>query len=920
MTDVLRFGILGLGAGALYAIAAIGLVLVFRGSRVVNFAQGAVGMIAAYVFYELHTVNGLTVWVSIPAGLLASGALGALFNLVVIRQMREASALAKIVATLALLVTIQEIIALMFGPTPRIVDSSLPTNSVKIFGIMVGEDRLWIFGIVVVLTVVLWAIYKFTKFGVETSAVAENPRAASSLAISPNVVATINWAVGAALGGLAAILLVPITSLSADNLSLIVVPILAAAVVGKFQSFPITTLAGLAIGVAQSEVTFYISTPGWSTAIPFIFVTVILLFRGRSIAGKDDFVGRLPAIGAGRISPGLIAVGSVVVLLCTWVFFPFAWVGALQMQMSFIIILMSFVVVTGFAGQVSLAQLGFAGIGAVIAGYLYAVHGWPFELAIVAGVVAVIPIGIVVGLAGVRTRGVALAIVTMGLAYSLEAIIFDSPNYTGGVEGFTANNTHFLGINVSGLTYPDRYTTLTLVFLIVVGIGIANLRRGRAGRRLIAVRTNERAAASMGISVPEAKMYAFVLGGMIAALGGIILTFASPVLGFTTFAGFNSITALQFSVFGGVGTLSGPLVGSGFQAGTLGQQIFSFLGGDVAFALALASGVGLLALIMYFPDGLAWLTARANQKWLTWIRQRVPSRPKPDHMKTASDTIVVVSPKVLEVSNVSVRFGGTLALSDLTLTVQPGEVVGLIGPNGAGKTTALDAITGFVSPSGGTVKLDGVDISGWNPEKRARAGLGRSFQSLELFDDLTVFENLQTACDSRDRLAYLTDLFKPGGTFNARARMAVLDFGLEPFLDTQARHLSFAQRRLLGVARAVAGDVSILLLDEPASGLSEIESSALSASIRHLASAARIGVLLIEHNVDMVLHTCDRIYALDFGSTIGEGTPDTIRSNPAVVEAYLGTKRFHRNETDKSADEVGTQRVDEQAGLDTSAS
>src|ERR1700685_385813 len=163
MSQIFQFAVIGLGAGALYAIAAIGLVLVFRGSRVVNFAQGAVGMIAAYVFYELHTVNGLTVWVSIPAGLLASGALGALFNLVVIRQMREASALAKIVATLALLVTIQEIIALMFGPTPRIVDSSLPTNSVKIFGIMVGEDRLWIFGIVVVLTVVLWAIYKFTK-------------------------------------------------------------------------------------------------------------------------------------------------------------------------------------------------------------------------------------------------------------------------------------------------------------------------------------------------------------------------------------------------------------------------------------------------------------------------------------------------------------------------------------------------------------------------------------------------------------------------------------------------------------------------------------------------------------------------------------------------------------------------------------
>src|ERR1700728_1628956 len=333
MTNIPRFGIPGLWAGALYAIASIGLVLVFRGSRVVNFAQGAVGMIAAYVFYELHTVNGITVWVSIPAALLASAALGAAFNFIVIRQMKEASALAKIVATLALLVTIQEIIALMFGPTPRIVNSSLPTNSVKIFGVLVGEDRLWIFGIVIVLTVILWAIYKFTRFGVATSAVAENPRAASALAISPNVIATINWAVGAALGGLAAILLVPITSLSADNLSLIVVPILAAAVVGKFSSFPITTLAGLAIGIAQSEVTYYISTPGWSTAVPFIFVTVILFLRGRSIAGREEAFGAMPSVGSGRVPPYLVAIAAGLSLLCIWVALPFDWLVAMQYQM-----------------------------------------------------------------------------------------------------------------------------------------------------------------------------------------------------------------------------------------------------------------------------------------------------------------------------------------------------------------------------------------------------------------------------------------------------------------------------------------------------------------------------------------------------------------------------------------------------------
>src|ERR1700722_17829274 len=310
MTQVFQFAILGLGAGSLYSIAANGLVLVYRGSRVVNFAQGAMGMLAAYVFYEVHQVWGVNTILAATLGVLTSAAVGAAFHLFFMRRMKDAAVLTKIVATLALLVVLQELVTLMFGQSPRIVNSSLPTTSVSIFGALIGEDRLWIFGIVVVLTIVLWAIYKFTYFGVATTAVAEKPQAAASLAVSPNVIAAANWAIGAALGGLAAILLVPITTLSSANLSLLVIPILAAAVVGKFSSFPITTLAGLAIGIAQSEVTRWVNAPGWDTAVPFIFVTVILIFRGRNTASKDEPFGRMPSLGSGRIAPGLVLIGA----------------------------------------------------------------------------------------------------------------------------------------------------------------------------------------------------------------------------------------------------------------------------------------------------------------------------------------------------------------------------------------------------------------------------------------------------------------------------------------------------------------------------------------------------------------------------------------------------------------------------------
>ena len=339
-----------------------------------------------------------------------------------IRQLKNASNLIKIVATLALFVIAQEVITLVFGGQPRVVTSSLPTSSVTIFGASIGIDRLWIFGIVIVLTVVLWVIYKYTTFGLATTAVAENPTAAATLAISPDLVATANWAIGAALGGLAAILLVPITTLSAENLSLIVIPILAAAVIGGFSSFPITTIAGLALGIAQSEVTRYVSTPGWETAVPFIAVTLILYFRGRRVAGRDEFFGKLPSVGSGRVAPYMLIAGAGIALLCIWFLFSYDWLVALEYQLIFAVIIMSLVVVTGYAGQISLAQMAFAGVGGLIASWLYSDYHVDFLIALVAGVAAVVPAAVVVALAGVRTRGVALAIVTLGLAFSLEAI------------------------------------------------------------------------------------------------------------------------------------------------------------------------------------------------------------------------------------------------------------------------------------------------------------------------------------------------------------------------------------------------------------------------------------------------------------------------------------------------------------------
>ena len=253
------------------------------------------------------------------------------------------------------------------------------------------------------------------------------------------------------------------------------------------------------------------------------------------------------------------------------------------------------------------------------------------------------------------------------------------------------------------------------------------------------------------------------------------------------------------------------------------------------------------------------------------------------------------------------RFRGVLALEDLGLTVRSGEVVGLIGPNGAGKTTAIDAVTGYVSPRSGSVRYNGRDITSWPVHRRARAGISRSFQSLELFEDLSVSENLQAASDRRDRLAYVTGLFRSGRAdrLSSAAREAVREFKLEPVLDKLPTDLPYGQRRLVAIARALATSPSVLLLDEPAAGLDTTESKELSTLIRRLAKSWGIGILLIEHDMNVIMSSCERVVVIDFGHKIAEGTPDEIRRDPQVIAAYLGPT--HGQEQQVSAEAVPTQ-------------
>ncbi|MBK3572517.1 ATP-binding cassette domain-containing protein [Streptomyces sp. MBT65] len=890
MDDVLRFALLGLGLGALYALTAHGIVLVYRGSGVLNFAHGAIGMAGAYVQWELAVNHGVPYWPATACGVLTSALLGLLTHLLVIRPLRRASTLARLVGTLAVFIVLTAIAVKRYGDSLQLVPGKLPTRLLTIAGATVSEDRVWLLGIAIAVTAVLHLLYRRALFGLGTTAVAENEAAAAALGWSPDLIAAGNWALGSALAGLTAILIVPVIGLSVTGLTTLLLSALAAALVGRFSSFPVTLAGGLVIGVAQSELTrFGSGVTGLASSVPFLFIALVLVARGRALPLRGTFLDRLPALGTGKVHPVPLVLAVVLGLVLVSLSTPL-WADAITSTLVLSLIILSVIVVTGYAGQVSLAAYALAGTGAFIAGHAAADWGWPFELALLAGVLGTVPIGLLFALPAVRTRGVNLAIITLGLGTTLEAMVFQNTDLstTPGSDGIAVGKQTLFGISISGVDHPQRYAAVVLVLFVAATLVVANVRRGRTGRRLIAVRANERAAAALGIDVRATKLYAFGLSSAIAALAGVLTGFRSTSVVFSDFASFDSVTALGLAVIGGVGFLVGPLFGATFAAGTVGARFGDLVLPGLSEWMPLIGGIVLVLTLVGNQDGIGkelGKQAKGLERKLRPQRATVTPEEEPGPLPD----VPRAAPLPLHVRDLTVRYGGVVAVDGLSLDVEPGQVVGLIGPNGAGKTSAIDAVTGFTRAASGSVRLGERDVTRVPVHRRAGAGLSRSFQSLELFEDMTVLDNLYAACERPGRWTWLTDLVRPGSRpLPAHVLVAVREFGLRDSLDRPVGDLSYGERRLLAIARAVAASPSVLLLDEPAAGLSDEETRELAHLVRRLAEDWGMGVLLVEHDVDMVMSVCDQVVVLDFGRRICAGTPDEVRRDPAVRAAYLG--------------------------------
>ena len=406
---------------------------------------------------------------------------------------------------------------------------------------------------------------------------AENERAAQLTGHSPDVIAVINWMLGAMLAGVAGILIAPISGLNTDTLVLLVIPALATCVVANFDSFVWAFVASLVIGITQSEFANYVTATGWSDCVPFLMVIVVLVVRGRPLPLRSHVNELLPKIGTGILKRPRLVFGAIAAVAVLILSSPANWNAAFITTIVGAIVCVSLVVVTGYAGQLSLAQFAFAGWGAYVATRLAATQGLPFLLAIVIGVVSAVPIGILVGLPALRTRGINLAIVTLGLAFAFQSVLFDSVPLTGGLQGTNLKPASLFGWDVDATNHPKSYAMVCLVGLLVAIVVARNIRRGSSGRRLVAVRGNERAAASLGINVYGAKLYAFAVSSAIAGLGGVLFVYQTTYVDFSQFTIFQSIEVVIFTVIGGVGFLIGAVIAGLSFAGGVATLVFSAL-------------------------------------------------------------------------------------------------------------------------------------------------------------------------------------------------------------------------------------------------------------------------------------------------------------------------------------------------------
>ena len=533
-------------------------------------------------------------------------------------------------------------------------------------------------------------------------------------------------------------------------------------------------------------------------------------------------------------------------------------------------------VLMGLTGLVSFGHVGFYAIGAYATAALSTKLGLGFWWTLPVSMLVTGVLGALLGLVALRVKGPYLAMVTIAFGFVVEFTAVEWEHVTGGQNGLMNIPYPALG----GWSIGERGVAVAAVVLMLAALVLYKLLvRSSWGLAMRAVRDSEIAAGSMGVNPLAVRTLAFTLSAVLAGVAGSFYAAATTFVTPSAFSFFQSILFVLAVVIGGSGRTYGPVIGAAIVV-ALPEAL-----SDLAEYRVLLFGVLLLAVLRFAPSGVAGALARR------WSRAR-PEEPAP--APVSAQLLVGARPtrEALEIDALGITFGGLRAVADVSTRMKAGQVTSIIGPNGAGKTTLLNLICGFYRPSGGAVRLGAAELAGQPAFKVARAGIARTFQTPQLFDQMTVLENLLVAMEGGALHSPVNDLAsEAGGAAVHRARALLEYVGYRGDLQRVAGDLAHIDKRLLEIARALAMRPGVLMLDEPAAGLNHSDKVALAKLLRTIADAG-LAVVLIEHDMTLVMGISDHIVVLDAGRRLAHGKPEAVRADKAVIEAYLGGAQF----------------------------
>jgi branched-chain amino acid transport system permease protein len=645
MQQVLLFVLLGLGSGALIACIALSVVLTYRGAGIINLASGALAMLSGYAFWSLTSGEyGGVEFATAPAlvlTLVITLLIGALVQFVAFRPLRNAAPLAKLVSSLGVLLVAQASMVLAFGTTQKPQKSVLPSDTVHVFGTTVPVDRFILAGIVVAMALGLAALYRFTRFGLATRAASQDEAAALLAGLSANELALINTLLATVVAGTLGVLAASVTQLDAISLPLLVVPALAAALLARLTSFAIACAAGLAIGIINSLIDYFstkswfptdhgVPLPGVKELIAFLLIVLAMFLRGAALPARGELVERrLPAVprperlAAPAIGLSLVCAAALVVL-------PFDFRQALINSLIGTIMALSLVVVTGFVGQISVVQLCLAGVAGFTVSHMAVDAGIGFPLAPLAGTAAAVVLGQLTAVSALRVRGVSLAVVTLGAAVAISEFGFVNSTWGGGDTGSPVPEPHLLGLDLGphapfrgldgGLPSPV-FGWVVLAVTVALCLLVATIRRRSLGMQMLAVRSNERAAAAAGTDVRMVKLTAFAISAFIAGVAGTLYAYNFGSVSDARFDALTALSLIAFAYAGGVTLVSGALFAGLISTEALLPHVFDKWLGVSGNWFLLFGGVILIFTVIQHPEGVAG----ALNKWLR--QRRAPERP-----------------------------------------------------------------------------------------------------------------------------------------------------------------------------------------------------------------------------------------------------------------------------------------------------